>query len=228
MSLTRALVLKRSGVTLFALWTFFACGGRDNAEVYSADGGLLSCNNGQIDPEEECDGDLLPEGASCETATDGAATTGILKCAKNCSFDTSQCRRGGTGTGGGGGAAGMMNNGGTMGISGRGNGRGGLGGTSFGGQNGGGTMGVGGRNNGGGGTMGMGTGGRGRGRGNGGTPQAGGRAATGGNQPTDAGLDSGATVDAGPPCAASGDCASGQVCCGTIAGGQYTGFGCQA
>ena len=58
MSLTRALVLKRSGVTLFTLWTFFACGGRDNAEIYSDDGGLLTCGNGSLDAEEICDGEL--------------------------------------------------------------------------------------------------------------------------------------------------------------------------
>ncbi len=227
MSLTRALVLKRSGVTLFALWTFFACGGRDNAEVYSADGGLLSCGNGQVDaPEEECDpsASALPDGADCASATEDAAPNGTLKCAKNCTFDTSDCRRPGSSSGTGGlGTAGMMNNGGMMGSSGRNNG--GFGGTSFGGQNGGGTMGMGGRNNGG--TMGMGTGGRGGRRGSGGSVQTGGRQGAGGS-PTDAGQDSGPITDAGLSCTGSGDCGSGRVCCGTIAGGQYTGFSCQA
>src|SRR5689334_13381895 len=126
MSLSRALVLKRSGVSLFALWTFFACGGRDNAEVYSNDGGLLSCGNGQFDPpEEECDptaGDL-PEGATCASATDDAAPNGTLACAKNCTFDVSGCRRPGVNPGTGGrGTAGMMNVGGTgPGPGGRGN-----------------------------------------------------------------------------------------------------------
>jgi hypothetical protein len=225
MSLTSALVLKRSGVSLFVLWTFFACGGRDNAEVYSNDGGLLTCGNGQLDPEEDCDGEAMGEIKTCADAMIPGAT-GSLRCAKNCTLDTSACRSPSSGTGGRGGSAGMMSNGGTTGLGGR-TGRGGFGGTSFGGQNGGGTTGFGGRNNGGqGGTMGM--GGRGRGRGNGGTPQAGGSPSAGGNAPTDAGVDSGPVVDAGPSCVGSADCGSGQVCCGTISGGQYTGFTCEA
>jgi hypothetical protein len=217
MSLTRALVLKRSGVTLFALWTFFACGGRDNAEVYRADGGLVSCGNGQVDPpEEDCDGELMGEVKTCAEAMIPGAT-GRLRCAPNCTLDTSACRSPNPGTGGRGGQGGSMMNvggGGTTGIAGRG----------FGGQNVGGTMGIAGRNQGGGGTMGM--GGR-RGGGTGGAPQTGGRASTGGTPPTDAGADSGPVTDAGPACLGSDDCGSGQVCCGTISGGQYTGFSCQ-
>jgi hypothetical protein len=209
-------VLKRSGVTLFALWTFFACGGRDNAEVYSADGGLLSCGNGQLDPEEECDGEVMGDIKTCEDAMIPRAT-GTLRC-KNCTLDTSSCRTP-TGTGGRG-SGGMMSLGGG-GSMGRGlGGRQNVGGTmGLGGRSQGGTMGFAGRSQGGnGGTMGLG------GRGG----RSGGGAGAGGSAPIDAGMDSGPIADAGPTCAGSSDCGSGQVCCGTIANGQYTGFTCQA
>lgn len=49
---------------------------------------LAACGNGQVDGAEECDGADL-NGATCDAAFDFAA--GTLRCASDCSFDTSQC-----------------------------------------------------------------------------------------------------------------------------------------
>jgi len=53
---------------------------------------LATCNNGAIDPGEDCDGANL-NGQSCGSATMGAFTEGTLKCApdNSCKFDMSGC-----------------------------------------------------------------------------------------------------------------------------------------
>jgi len=226
MSLRGAIVLKRSGLSLFALWTFFACGGRDNAEMYTDDGGLIlvNCGNGQLDIGEQCDGNQFGEVNTCEAAT--GRPGGTLGC-KECRLDISNCTGVSSGNGGQQSMGGTTGTAATTGRGGR-NGFGGFG--NFGGN--GGTMGFGG---GAGGTMGMGFGGRRGGRGgtptfggapNGGAPTTGGAPA--GGAPTGGTTASGGTPsDAGRYCARSSDCTGGQVCCGTITGGQYD-FACAA
>ena len=72
MSLTRAIVLKRSGMSLFALWTFFACGGQDQVSLYDDNGVPLTCNDSahHLDPGEQCDdGAANGLAGDCCTAT---------------------------------------------------------------------------------------------------------------------------------------------------------------
>jgi hypothetical protein len=83
-------------------------------------GGGPNCNNGALDPGEQCDGALLG-GSTCSSATMGSMPNGTLSCV-NCALVVTGCSTNGVppGTGGG--------NNGTGGGNGTGGRRGGAGG----------------------------------------------------------------------------------------------------
>ncbi|HVU05061.1 MAG TPA: hypothetical protein VHE30_25100 [Polyangiaceae bacterium] len=83
-----------------------------------------TCNNGQLDTGEECDG---PVNQTCESATLGARPVGTVTCT-NCYIDTNGCTSnnpGNGGTGGGLGTGGTVGTGGGVNLGGSGNGSGG-------------------------------------------------------------------------------------------------------
>src|SRR5689334_7261383 len=97
MSLRGAVVLKRSGLSQFALWTFFVCGGRDNAEMYADDGGLIleNCGDGKLDLGEQCDGTVFGPVRTCDAAlsTPGGGTVSCYPKGdpRQCTLDVSNC-----------------------------------------------------------------------------------------------------------------------------------------
>jgi len=93
----------------FKLGTFLSlCLGAAMASCGSDDtpapGASGTCGNGTVETGEQCDGPQLPSGATCQTASQGAKTGGVLGCSATCLFDLSAC------TGGAGGGAGMTGN----------------------------------------------------------------------------------------------------------------------
>lgn len=91
----------------FKLGTFLSlCLGAAMASCGSDDTPSASgtCGNGVVEAGEACDGPQLPSGATCQTASQGAKTGGVLGCSSTCQFDLSACTGG---AGGGAGASGM-------------------------------------------------------------------------------------------------------------------------
>ncbi|MBN2723439.1 MAG: hypothetical protein JXR95_05145 [Deltaproteobacteria bacterium] len=48
-----------------------------------------TCGNGTLDPGEDCDGDIIPETATCAILVSG--TDGTVSCTAECTIDTSAC-----------------------------------------------------------------------------------------------------------------------------------------
>ncbi len=52
---------------------------------------IITCGNGQIDANEDCDSPTILGGATCESVM-GDGYTGTLSCTRGCRFDTSDCK----------------------------------------------------------------------------------------------------------------------------------------
>ena len=63
------------------------CGANETCVNGACTGGGAVCGNGVIEAGEDCDGDNLG-GATCESLGNGS---GVLFCASNCTYDTSEC-----------------------------------------------------------------------------------------------------------------------------------------
>jgi hypothetical protein len=118
-ALTTSCKAKDLSVPLCGPWTNVerpgSIGGEPPARS-SRDAGIgtgSKCNNGIVDPGEECDGRNL-NGGTCASRTMNARPTGVLQCTAQCVFDVTGCTGSGTGVGGAVGAGGGFGAGGAI------------------------------------------------------------------------------------------------------------------